>query len=332
MSDAAAAAFLHKHYGLDGKLEPLDSERDRNFRVTTGDDEKYVLKFASSAEDVAVTEFQNEALRHVARVAPELPIPRLVLTSSGETAVNVIAADGRRHLARLLSWLDGVPLKSVQFSAGHAATLGTCLARLGHALRDYQHPASNYALLWDLKRAQALRQLLDYIVDTSLRALCSRRLDIFDANVLPKLGQLRWQVIHNDLNPSNVLVDPDAPNKVTGIIDFGDMVHAPLVIDIAVASAYLMRDATDPLPDVLNFAAAYCAEEPLRPEEIDVLFDLMLTRSTMTIVITHWRASQYPENRNYIMRSETTARRTLERISDMNSADIKERLRAACRA
>lgn len=332
VSRNAAATVLHEHYGLEGRLEALDSERDRNFLVTTADDHKYVLKFANSAEDAAVTDFQSAALLHVAQTAPELPVPRLVTTTSGRTAAYITAGDGRRHVGRLLTWLEGVPLKSVGGSAEHAATLGSCLARLGHALRDYEHAASRYALLWDLKRAQSLRQLLDHIVDEDLRTLCTDRLDVFDTNVLPKLDTLRWQVVHNDLNPSNVLVHPDEPTSLTGIIDFGDMVRTPLIADIAVASAYLLRDEPDPLPDVVDFVTAYDAEEPLRPEEIDVLFDLMLTRSTMTVVITHWRASIYPDNREYILRSESTARSMLERMSDLPSADATDRLRNACRA
>ena len=74
-------------------------------------------------------------------------------------------------------------------------------------------------------------------------------------------------------------------------------------------------------PDVL---------EPLECAEIDVLYDLMLTRSTMTVLITHWRASRYPDNREYILRNETRARRLLMRMSNMASEEVAPILRRAC--
>ena len=43
--------LLHEHYGLDGELRALVSERDQNIRVTLPSKERYVLKIANAAED-----------------------------------------------------------------------------------------------------------------------------------------------------------------------------------------------------------------------------------------------------------------------------------------
>ena len=41
------------------------------------------------------------------------------------------------------------------------------------------------------------------------------------------------QTIHNDGHWGNVLCDPAAPDTITGVIDFGDQVEGPLVVDLA---------------------------------------------------------------------------------------------------
>ncbi len=330
LSIELATTVLRDHFSLTGRLEPLASERDQNFLVTTMDNGQYVLKFANSAELAEVTDFQTAAMLHAAKHAPGILLPRVIRTLDGDTAVTVECSDGRRHRARLLTWLEGVPLQDSERTPGYAATLGSCLAELGHALRDFEHFASGYALLWDLKGAARLRDLLDCVDDRRLRALCAGRLDAFESRVAPRFKDVRWQVIHNDLNPSNVLVDPDDASQVRGVIDFGDLVRSPLVADVAVAASYLLRDQDDPFADVLQFVAAYHEVEPLEATEVEILYDLILTRATMTVLIARWRASRYPDNREYILRSETRARRLLEKMDHSATEDIAPLLRQAC--
>lgn len=328
MAPNDAERLLSEHYELTGDLKPLTSERDQNFLVATADGNRYVLKIANSAEDPAITEFQSGALLHIEELAPELAVPRIIKTRGGRTSVRATAPDGREHTVRLISWLDGTPLQELLHDANCAALLGTCLAELGQALRDYEHSASNYALLWDLKRAAALRELLDCVDDADLRSVCAHRLDLFESRVLPRLDNVRWQVVHNDLNPSNVLVD-DTATRIAGVIDFGDMVRSPLIVDVAVAAAYLLRNDDDPLADVSDFIAAYNAVEALDESEIELVFDLILTRSTMTVLITHWRAARYPENRDYILRNEARARRMLDLMSGLPTDEVATRLQSA---
>lgn len=323
-----ARQLLASVYGRDGELQPLRSERDLNFSVSGGDGRFAVLKFSNSAETASITRLQANALLHIEAVAPDLPVPRNLPTSDGSAVSSIVASDGRRHSVRLLSWLEGVPIDETDHSSRAASKLGNGLARIGQALRDFDDPAADYALLWDLKNAASLGNLLENIDDTDLQSLCASTLARFERRVLPKLGALRRQVIHNDLNPGNVLVDP-ASGELSGIIDFGDIVRSPLVVDVAVASAYLLKPGTDPLADACAFLEAYCAIEPLDDDEIGVLFDLVLTRLAMTILIARWRAARYPENRDYILCSEPEARAMLATLGQADEQEMTRRLAAA---
>ena len=289
-----------------------------------------MLKFANAAEDPGVTDFQNRALMHLAARDPAFPSPRVVTTLDGEHLLETTALSGDVHRVRLLSWLEGTPLDEAEGEIDVAAETGTILARLGRLLADFEHPPTGYALPWDLHNAAALEELLPQVGDARLRALCEERLERFRDHVEPRLGQLRRQVIHNDMNPSNVLVDKAA--SVSGIIDFGDMVLSELINDVAVAAAYLCRVGADPFADVVTFLAAYTAVTPLTDAEIELLPDLVLTRHLTTVMIAHWRSALYPENRAYILRSERRARNMLETVAGQPVDATLERFRSACTA
>ncbi len=325
-----AARLLHEHYGIEGKLEPLVSERDQNFRVTVTSGERFVLKFSNPAEEAAVVDLQVQALLHLEKTAPGLSVPRVRPTGDGAGFVRTGDC-----FVRLVTYLDGRPIGN-GISTGAAptgvrtnmGTLGAMLARLGRGLRGFFHPAARHELLWDLQNALQLRELLTHVDDPERRERLAAILDRFERHIAPVLPGLRAQVIHNDFNPDNVLAD-DA-GSVSAVIDFGDLVHAPLVIDLAVAAAYQLADQGDPLAPALALVSAYHAVTPLETGELDVLYDLIATRVATTILIGSWRAARYPENREYLLTSQPKALRLLDALAGIGRAAAAARFRAAC--
>jgi hydroxylysine kinase len=61
--------------------------------------------------------------------------------------------------------------------------------------------------------------------------------DQFKYVCLPRLPPLESCLIHNDANDHNVVLDASA-SRVLGIIDFGDMVYAPRIVELAVTITY----------------------------------------------------------------------------------------------
>lgn len=310
-----AADLLRRHYGVAGELKRLASERDQNFFVSVsdgdGDGGRYILKFANAAEPADVTDFQNRALLHIARSDPGFPAPRVIETRDRALMFETASDSGAVHRGRLLTWLEGVPLQHAEDAPRIARRAGACLARLGLALEDFEHGASDYPLLWDIRNAVQLAKLLPCIDDGDLRLLCETRLARFSDTVQPRLDRLRRQVIHNDMNPGNLLVHSRNSNRLAGVIDFGDMVYSQLVNDVAVGAAYFCRADDARLTAVTEFVAGYTEIVALSDDEISILPDLILIRHLTTVMITHWRASLYPENRDYILRNASRARRML---------------------
>ena len=238
--------------------------------------------------------------------------------------------DGENHTVRVLSWLEGMPLRLAQPPPDIAFNLGENLAQLGIALKGFQHPASNYSLLWDVKRADNLRPLVAHITDKNIRQLCVQQLENFTQTVKPALSDVRWQVIFNDLHSSNVLVDEREGRVFAGIIDFGDMLRSPLVADVAVAIAYLCGEGGNALQNISKFLRGYASVTPLDEPEIALLYPLMLMRNCMTVLISSWRASIYPENVEYILESNKRAHRTIDVLSGMGYEKVTDEFHSAC--
>jgi Ser/Thr protein kinase RdoA (MazF antagonist) len=331
LSDELARDVVARVFGIEGLVTRLTSERDRNFRVRANDGRDYVLKVANSAEPAPVTKFQTDALLHMERVAPDLPVPRVVATREGASELLLDLPGGAASVVRLLTFLHGEPLHKVRRSAPQRRGIARCLARLDQALEQAPHPPRDHVLQWDIKNASRLRAHIGAIADRRRRGRIERILDGFESFVAPRLPGLRSQVVHNDFNPHNILVAPDDPVRVSGILDFGDMVLTPLVIDLAVACAYQADAGDHPLATIGQFVSAYHAVNPLLPEELDVLFDLVKARLATTVVVTGWRAARYPDNRDYILRNNPPAWAALDQIEGVGREAARDYLASRLR-
>jgi Ser/Thr protein kinase RdoA (MazF antagonist) len=173
---------------------------------------------------------------------PDLALEDAVLAHLRDVeAVPRLAGTGadNGHTVRLLSWLDGRPWAD---GGGDMASLGRVVARVDRALRDFTHPDMHRPHRWDLRRAAEF------------------------GIALPEIDHLPQQVIHNDANEHNVLVGEDG--RVTGLIDFGDVVFAPRVCGLAVAGAYAMQDQPDPARAVVPLVRGYHEVAPLSQAEL----------------------------------------------------------------
>lgn len=331
LSLAEAADVVERYYGIRGTAELLTSERDRNFRLAADDGCTYLFKVSNPSEEEGVVDLQTACLNHIAEKDPAQPVPRVVQTLSGASRDYMVLADGRRSMVRLLTYLDGKLARETTPSQAQRVALGSALAGLDLALRDFTHPAASHDLFWNVARADRLVHLVDEIDGDARRSLVGRFMDRFLTDTLPRLARVRAQVIHNDFHFYNVLVAPDDSNRVTGIIDFGDIVHGPLVGEVATAAAFQMARTNDPMAAAAEFVAAYHAIVPLLPEEREIVADLVATRHLITILITEWRSKCYPENYAYIMRHNRGAWDMLHLMADLSPQSARDRMLAGVR-
>ncbi len=325
-----AATLLRLHYGIEATATALACERDATFQIVAGNGRSYTLKVSNPAEAAQDTDFQTEAILWMERADPYLPVPKMVRNLDGDHAFTLQLRDGRCSTIRLLTWLDGVPVVNLGVSPRLRQSMGRTLARLGLALSAFSHPNSAQDIQWDIKNASRLRPLIQELREPDLRRQLLAELDRFDEHVAPLLPGLRQQVIHNDLNLHNVLATRADPDAVSGVLDFGDMVKTPLVIDLAVAASYMTHQAEGAIPSVCGLVSAYHQVLPLMREEVLLLRDLIVARLMTTVAVTEWRAARYPQNAQYILRNNGPARIGLARFATRPRDEVEAALLRAC--
>ncbi len=279
------------------------------------------MKISNSGADPAGLDLEHEAILHVARLDPRLPVARPL----GERAT-VEGPDGP-HYVRLFERLhghDGGPELDDRAVYDFAATH----ARLNLALRSFFHPAAGGELLWNLQYTSKLRPLLDSIDDAHRRGLVERVIDGFELRVAPQWSRLRAQVVHGDLNLDNVLLDER--DRIAGIVDFGDCGYTAQVGDFAIGLASLMRGR--PLDDVFRVGRiaidGYASRLPFEPVELGALGDLVTARLAMIVAISAWRVRRYPENAQYIQAWDDDSWRLLELFDRIGSDAVAQELGA----
>jgi Ser/Thr protein kinase RdoA (MazF antagonist) len=326
-----AERFVAAQYGIEGTARVLSAERDHNFHIMAGDGAGFVLKLSHPAEDPRIGAFQTSVLDHIARVASDVPVPHVVPTLEGSRQTHFPLTEACGRTARLFIYLPGTLLHELTPGEPLLADLGKRAAQLDRALQSYAGAAHDADLLWNFDKLASLRPLLDHIDNDPVGPLAAAALDNFEAKVVGELSRLPRQLIHNDLNPHNILVDR-ATQRVTGILDFGDMLNGPRVGELAIAICYHLCIGTEPLAAAASCVAGYHAARPLTEQELDLLPVFVAGRLAMTVLITDWRAQQNGANARYILRNNPIARRGMECLARFTPAEVRALLTSQCRS
>ncbi len=330
---AEAAEIALTLYAIPVEASVLPSERDQNFLLILEDGEKRVLKIANARENTDLLDAENAVLLHIAdRVAAAKLFPTVDGGSVGRTP----DSSGNQHFVRLISFLPGRPMGEVKrHSAGLLYDLGRRVGQLDRALNDFDHPAVHRDLHWDLAHAQReIGQHRALVADPSLRAIIDSLVADFECNVAPLLGRLRQSVIHNDANDYNVIVSGgddlySRDQQVTGMIDFGDLVHSWTVADLAIAIAYAILDKTDPLTAAAHVVRGYHDEHPLTETELTALFGLVRMRLCVSVCLAAFQQRQRPDD-PYLAISQVPIRNTLPKLVAIHSRFAEAAFRQAC--
>ncbi len=319
--DQTVLAHLLGRFGIAGDLVALPGEHDLNFRVQAIDSVRYLLKLHAPGNDAALLDCQIAVLDHLAQVAPDLPVSRQ-MRLIGQA---MIPCQG--YQARLLTWLEGNVWAKSARNTNSLATLGTLLGLLDKALEGFAHPAARRVYGWDIGQAGQHLPSLAAIEPDEKRQAVSGILQRFADHILPALSDCPRQIIHNDANDYNVLLDE--AHAVCGLLDFGDMVESWRIVELAVACAYALIGAEDPVGAMLPIVSAYHAVNPLTGAEVDQLFDLILTRYAVSMTMAAVQIIANPQN-TYLLVSQDDVWRELQRLRAENPRLATMRLRDAC--
>ncbi len=325
------AEILSRDYRIGGRLAPLPGYHDRNFRVRTDGGGDLILKVMHQGCDPDLVDMQCAALDHIAVRAPDLPVAGIVRRLDGRLHGTCQDDSGAVSLVWLQTAMPGTVYADFKpQSAALRRSLGARAAELDRALADFGHLALTRHIKWDLQLADWIAERFDAIEDPDRRAIVARIVEIF-SEVREALAAETSVPIHNDLNDHNILVAGSAagPATVSGLIDFGDMIAAPIVCELAIAGAYTVFGQDRPARALADLVAGYHGVSPLTAAQLDLIWPLLLTRLAVSVVTSALRG---PKRHGdvYAVISEAPAWRILETQLDRDPRMVAARLRAAC--
>lgn len=325
-----ARVILAEYYDIEAQyITELSSELDRNFYVRSTDDQAYVLKIAHPSVSESVLDLQNETLKHLAQITRLFP--QLIPTLDTDDDVDVVGDDGQAYVARLLLYLQGTQL--VEFKP-HTSDLlediGYRLGQLTQIMASFDHPEKRLDYRWNVLNLPAVVGYAQEMPDDK-RELVQYFNDLYQQDVTPHLDDLRHSFIYNDANDYNILVTSDNLDHVavSGMIDFGDMVYSPTVMELAVAIAYAIMDKQHPLTVATHLIRGFTRYINLTETELKVLFPLITARLCLSVCISWYQQKQEPDN-PHLSISEEGAWQLLRKLRDIHPRFAYYVFRDAC--
>ncbi|NQX57294.1 phosphotransferase [Paenibacillus qinlingensis] len=250
-------------------------------RFVEVEDRTYVLRLYETHRDRNKIKFEHSVLLRLAEMKEELPfeIPMPLELPTGGTVVTLGDDDGK--LAALFTFTEGhnpieLGLHQLKEMGRSAGQLSVSLAQI--AIADKPEYAPYYEIEHihpsckpDAIRAFAMQPPEPFIAQQDeLAYIFDRYMALYSA--IPTIRQLPHQLVHGDINGSNMLVDDEG--RFVAILDFEFVTTDARVMELAVC----LSDLIDPMlsEDRLSrnckaFYEGYREFVQLSPEEIKIL-------------------------------------------------------------
>ncbi len=335
---AEAQQIALELYSVKVRARELDSYCDRNFLLENKKGDRSILKISHADEEQANLELQNQMMRHLELHGEKSIFPTVIVSANNRDIETVTVRDGQSHLVRRLSYLPGRPLMLIKnHSPELLRSLGEMLGRMDQALTSFDHVRASSTLSWDLRHVESmLTGGLEHVIRPADRSLVEHYLGLYRKLSAGKMDSLRQSFIHNDANNSNVLVASARSAtggvdqwRVSGLIDFGDLVYSQTINNLAICLAYVMLDKADPLEAAGHVVRGYASHFPLTSEELEHLFLLACMRLCLSATMAAVQKLAEPENK-YTSVNEQPAWAVLGKLRIMSMQKATEQFILAC--
>lgn len=286
--------LIKRQYGIDGQLKALEGERDQNFRISDGGPQRWVVKISGDTETQSRVDYYVQTLLHLEKMAPQLPLPRGVKSKSGDLYFVHQFENGMSQIVRLVTYLEGKPVLSrEQSNRDWIFHLGAFQGAICRALTGFSHPGCYESMPWNSSSNLIFEPALMRLLEPDFTTLLEQHMDRLQAVSQPALQNIRPQIIHNDAHTGNILTDD--LGQITGVIDFGDSICAPVIQDLAVSATSIAEMfPSEACALIVELKRGFCSELPLLPEEHEILYDAILLRSMLCVALGQLKDTAVP--------------------------------------
>lgn len=275
-------------------VQPYPGEHSLTCRFDTASGAVLVKSLAVGATEADREHVRLLAQLHVMSVSREagLPVARIVPAMDG-SLVTIEQHGAHAVLVHVMEWTEGVRIDSVPMTEALADSIGDTAGRFTAAVAHIPAPAHDTRHHWD---AVCMRESLDHVIavmpNTAPRDNVVTARNLWADSVQPLMATLPRQWVHHDMHDFNLLVSAEKPERIAGILDFGDTTHGLRVAEVAVAGAYAARASDQPQRVLDTVIDAYERHVPLTADEHQVLLPLVCARLALNLATWSTRAAQ----------------------------------------
>jgi homoserine kinase type II len=279
---------LHRYryfYNGDYKIVEGQSGWNNTTRFVEADGLRWVLRIYETHKDLEKIRFEHEILLALCELPLPFQVPVPVRADNGSTIVRL--EDGTERLACLFSYIEG--RRPEEGSREIAHSIGVATGQLSRALGDLKIEGSPiYPPYHEMDIAHPL------CTQDKVTAFCNAPPIEFQGEAialraigealqnfrmyLPRFRSLPHQLIHGDINHSNLLVSESDPKRIAVILDFEFCTRDLRVMEIAVLiSGFLTgENAMDNIEGFLSGAGEQLRLDMAEAEAIPLLVELRI--------------------------------------------------------
>lgn len=318
--------ILATHFDWHGcQVKSLVGYANSNYLIRKGND-RYVFKtYSYSPEQLAIVSAENDLLQHLQQNSIFSRFPEAI-SNNKDQFIFRLKLNGQPLIGRMLTFLTGDFSGDAMLTEQSAKSLGTFLAEMDLALGEFDHPIFRGRVWeWDIQHLSYIKPMVADIPDAHDQSIVRYFIQQFDTQVRDQIPYLRKQIIHNDANEWNLLQQGD---QISGIIDFGDATHTPLINELAIALTYACYTQQDPLEWMPVIVKSYHETLPLQEKEIDLLYYLIAARLCLSVCNAARAKKEDPDN-GYATVSEEKAWSMLHHWVRISPLKVSRLLRVA---
>jgi len=291
-------------------LKKLNSERDKNFIININNRSTYVLKISNPEESINLLKLQDFVLKKLDKrsnvrnfIPKKIHLSIKIYKDELDRVCNV----------RILNFIKGKMYAEVNHNKKLEDSLGILLGHLSKELQNLNSPYAFRKFEWDPSNILWINKEI-ILFKGNNKEIILKNLQEHNIFVKKNLDKLRFSLTHGDANNYNLIVNK---NKVSGLLDYGDMIFAPTINDLAISLSYALMNKDDIYSTLKNIIVSYQKIFHITFDEIFSLMTLVKARLTITVVMAEKQRKKFPDNK-YLSISEKDAWKLLYKLDLIN--------------